>query len=1034
MKKKFFSFLLLASGLMLGTTAWAEVTGSGTESDPYLVGTEADFITALGNGGYIKLTADIAYASNGGTAFWNVSKTTTIDGQNKYKLSGWSCRNTGTAAAPNNHYATLVINNGGTTPIDVTLKYLTIENPRTSNDYIASEKNDKTCSASYRGRVIDVTGQVGNLTLDSIDVIAPSGTNVSGVYTAAPVTKFVVKNNCSIKVGTSGYPIKINNLTNLEIKDSYLEGYCGVVFYHSDSKNGNEGPGGGEGTVLYAKNTTFECPNYWSGSTDGFGTFPIKQEGVEITMENCKINAKAKGKASQAVFSEDTYDNSETHHNKYTVIGDNSLVYGHIFKKWYLWKFPTRTWNIQAGIYSEDPSPYVADGYFAIPNPDLETSELYPYKVVSKTGNTIVAKVTCSNYFAPDAEGDTINFYDNVDYYYTYFNNGHLSPRFVDKNDETLYTSAETGKTYSAKSAVEENIGDDANAYDVYKSRCTKDSTNYYGNLKLAVVAAASDVENEWATVCTITLQNSSDEDITLPLGVTLNINGQSYTGNVSSPDDEHIVVFDEENGIYSLVESDPQDPQTVKSIMSPAPTGDAKIAIDGTLDNKNVTTYYNYVADHATVPATSEKDYVRVQLTAATTVADKAYAAEGVTYVKGMEFEVKPVYVVNGVETEVTDIQSAISFRLPVDKNVKATKAAVYHKATTATEWGASIGTYDILGNSTYGKYIEIAASSFSNFKYELASSEAAEVKGTVYYSYNENVTETTNQTVDQFKETRGTYYNAIMIVDQAYAGQIQDADNINILVKYNNGGVNSYVCQKLVLRDPTNTTEMYYCDFYTPVPFIAVSGSYSRKLGSKFNSCCFPFALADVTTSFDPGKTLFDNYNVLTYQGYEIKNNVKTAWFSELKFAHMNTQQACLIYCNSAATLDVTFSNTPIVQNSKNDRTRALKGTYTLTTEFANQENMYGLVASGAHFANTTASNLAPFRAILDLNGQTPLGNQAPARMRLINLVDPVNDAPTAVEEVTSADKVLKFIQNGKMYILKNGKVFNIEGQLVK
>ena len=84
MNKKFLSFLLLAVGLVMSSTAWA-LTGSGTSTDPYLVTSASEMTEAIGNGGYIKLNGSATDMDFGQVSqasdkiYFNVTKEVSID-------------------------------------------------------------------------------------------------------------------------------------------------------------------------------------------------------------------------------------------------------------------------------------------------------------------------------------------------------------------------------------------------------------------------------------------------------------------------------------------------------------------------------------------------------------------------------------------------------------------------------------------------------------------------------------------------------------------------------------------------------------------------------------------------------------------------------------------------------------------------------------------------------------------------------------------------------------------------------------------
>ena len=76
MRKKLYSFVLLAAGLLCSTSMWA-YTGTGTEIDPYIVDNATDLKTLVKDyGGYIKLLNNI---DDIGNAYLSIAKAVTLD-------------------------------------------------------------------------------------------------------------------------------------------------------------------------------------------------------------------------------------------------------------------------------------------------------------------------------------------------------------------------------------------------------------------------------------------------------------------------------------------------------------------------------------------------------------------------------------------------------------------------------------------------------------------------------------------------------------------------------------------------------------------------------------------------------------------------------------------------------------------------------------------------------------------------------------------------------------------------------------------
>ena len=296
---------------------------------------------------------------------------------------------------------------------------------------------------------------------------------------------------------------------------------------------------------------------------------------------------------------------------------------------------------------------------------------------------------------------------------------------------------------------------------------------------------------------------------------------------------------------------------------------------------------------------------------------------------------------------------------------------------------------------------------------------------KITVYPGSDDSETKSFSS-VAEWETYLATQPNAVAVVEASDAANAFAAATKNIIVHTTGevGGktVDVYACPKLVLEDtPANKEKR---NFYAPVDFTAQTGTYTRNLSANYNTCCVPFVLNNATISIAD-----DNYKLLVFYGYKLENGQKIAVFNDYK--ELSAQTPCLIYCSKSAKLTATFNSTDIKKDIYNDSN--MKGTYVKTNEWATAQNTYSLVSDGSHFASQPADYVYPFRAVLDMSKATDVTQNAPARSVNINLED-LNKIVTDVEETASVDATEKFLQNGKLYIRKNGQVFNVEGQLVK
>ncbi len=75
---KVLTAVLTIAALATGQSAMAQVTGSGTESDPYVVTTWDDLRTKMAAGGYIRLDADVAYPDKTTNSYLSVPSDKTV--------------------------------------------------------------------------------------------------------------------------------------------------------------------------------------------------------------------------------------------------------------------------------------------------------------------------------------------------------------------------------------------------------------------------------------------------------------------------------------------------------------------------------------------------------------------------------------------------------------------------------------------------------------------------------------------------------------------------------------------------------------------------------------------------------------------------------------------------------------------------------------------------------------------------------------------------------------------------------------------
>ncbi len=417
------------------------------------------------------------------------------------------------------------------------------------------------------------------------------------------------------------------------------------------------------------------------------------------------------------------------------------------------------------------------------------------------------------------------------------------------------------------------------------------------------------------------------------------------------------------------------------------------KAAVEkNTLENDNVNSFVTDIQSNVTTDlSNSTKDYVSVTLKAALTSSSE-FTRGGTTIVKEMKFDVKPVYVeinaLTGEEVEIVipneDIQNGITFRLPVDKNVTATNAEVRHG-------NESLGLYPVLGNAADGKYLQITSSSFSEFSY-LLSNRMSNPDGslTVY----KGTATKYDAPKEEWDAILAAYPNAVAIISS------QDADwanaHQNVLVEYDNAGIMAYQCPNFVLTDLCNEPYASMSDeelkdavnFYSPVDFVARSGSYSRSLRNGYNSACVPF---------DVSATDFESARLLAYSSYnETENNV---YFTNQ--SNVSGGLGVIIQTDYAQEWQKTFTNTQICGTPSMGT--AFKGVFIATNEYQSQTNSstayYSVRAEDGKFGYLI-NYLFPLRACFTLSGDKSINQDS----RTLNLVVLDEGSTTAVQNLDS------------------------------
>lgn len=271
------------------------------------VGTLQELKDALAVGGEITLTANIST----GNAALDVNKSVAIDGQG-HMLSG---------AIGNKGILTII----GTSDnmLEVAVSNLHIKN------------------TAKKGIAILIGGYLDSLSVDNSTLECTTKSNAKSIEFDGPQprnAKIGIRNSTLI-ASASGYPIRSYNPMNLYMVNCSTSGYCALNFQANIETSSNpavyKGFAGSRGSKIFAENCYFDAPNVHSGGSNGFACFVFRDDGVDLTLKNCGMNAEALGNSGQTAFDlgggyspvERITDNGN-HAINITLEGDNTHING----------------------------------------------------------------------------------------------------------------------------------------------------------------------------------------------------------------------------------------------------------------------------------------------------------------------------------------------------------------------------------------------------------------------------------------------------------------------------------------------------------------------------------------------------------------------------------------------------------------------------------------------------------------------------------------------------------------------------------
>lgn len=255
-------------------------------------------LSASGTADVVKLANDIEYPSNGSDLL-NIERSLTLDGQG-YKITGWGTCNSNHGGDAYYIITPLAINYGEeASNLDVTLKNISM-----------STVSNTTTKHEVGLMVMD---KVAKLTLKECDIRSHTAKNAANSHgiafygETADALELKVENSF-VSAGASGYAFSVLKPIDANLLNSTLEGYSSVTFYapnaymyaaYKTAKAFGTNNSGSRGTTFYAKSCDFNAPNIHSGVSNAYATFAIQDDGINLTLDNCGIDATQLGDQQQ---------------------------------------------------------------------------------------------------------------------------------------------------------------------------------------------------------------------------------------------------------------------------------------------------------------------------------------------------------------------------------------------------------------------------------------------------------------------------------------------------------------------------------------------------------------------------------------------------------------------------------------------------------------------------------------------------------------------------------------------------------------
>jgi len=276
----------------------------------------------------------------------------------------------------------------------------------------------------------------------------------------------------------------------------------------------------------------------------------------------------------------------------------------------------------------------------------------------------------------------------------------------------------------------------------------------------------------------------------------------------------------------------------------------------------------------------------------------------------------------------------------------------------------------------------------------------------------------------------------------DKLQASMLKIHTTLNGFVKvvFSHTGNNKSDGRALVVNG-TNQSELshnqtamtYKC--YVPAGDVVLTATTGDG-GNMLNFTSVEFIPAENMRDVTPGKmgTFCTAYDVTMFHGAEffVPNQSQNSMYIEFVSVDALVAGHSYIYIANANAIEVVNEGDAQAVVTDLTATRGMVGYLgTGTQDIANDPN--NIVVKNNHLYYANNNYLTNGRAYIvksEVDALTPVNN-APGRRLVVGF----NQNPTGIEDIISdAEGTQKVIMNGQLYILRDGKMYNAQGQLMK